>query len=203
LFISPRRGKRTIQHYGMEVGGLRYDSPALDPYRNADSPFGGQYAGKWPIRVNPDDVRYAYFQDPADGSWHRLDWEHAPGLGMPFSGEAARYARRLAARRDRWPDAERALGELLARWDRGMVTGRRERWMAVRLAAERTALPDPAGYDLADQVAYLPGAGPGTGPPPGETASRAVPDGDDDDPAEIFDDPAGGDFYADAFEILE
>jgi hypothetical protein len=32
---------------------------------------------------------------------------------------------------------------------------------------------------------------------------RAVPDGDDDDPAEIFDDPADGDFYADAFEVLE
>jgi hypothetical protein len=197
---------RTIQHYGVEVGGLRYDGPALDPYRNAESPFGGQYAGKWPIRVNPDDVRYAYFQDPADDCWHRLEWEHAPGLWTPFSGEAARYARRLAARSGRWRDAERALGELLARWDRGMVTGRRERRMAVRLAAERTALPDPAEHDLAGQVAYLPGmAGPGTGPPPEETALEAVPgaDGDDDDPAEIFDDAADGDFYADAFEILE
>ncbi len=196
---------RTIQHYGVEVGGLRYDGPALDPYRNAESPSGGQYAGKWPIRINPDDVRYAYFQDPAEGSWHRLDWEHAPGLGTPFSGEAARYARRLAARQDRWPDAGRALGELLARWDRGMVTGRRERRMAVRLAAERTALPDPAEHDLAGQVAYLPGtAGPGT-EPPGEAALRTVPEvtGDDEDPEEIFDDPADGDFYADAFEILE
>jgi hypothetical protein len=195
---------RTIQHYGVEVGGLRYDGLALDPYRNAESPFGGQYPGKWPIRVNPDDVRYAYFQDPADDRWHQLEWEHAPGLGTPFSGEAARYARRLAARQDRWPDAERALGELLARWDRGMVTGRRERRMAVRLAVERTALPDPAGHDLAGQVAHLPGtAGPGTGPPPCETTLRAIPNGDDDDPAEIFDDPGDGDFYADAFEILE
>ena len=75
--------------------------------------------------------------------WHRLEWEHAAGLGTPFSGEAARYARRLAARQDRWPDAGQALGELLARWDQGMVTGRRERRMAIRLAAERAALPDP------------------------------------------------------------
>ena len=196
---------RTIQHYGVEVGGLRYDGPALDPYRNAGSPFGGQYAGKWPIRVNPDDVRYAYFQDPADGCWHRLDWEHAAGLGTPFSGEAARYARRLAARSGRWPDAGQALGELLARWDQGMVTGRRERRMAVRLAAERAALPDPAEHDLAGQVAYLPGtAGHGT-EPPGEAALGTVAEvtGDDEDPEEIFDDPADGDFYADAFEILE
>lgn len=29
----------------------------------------------------PDDVRYAYFQDPADGSWRQLALEHASGLG--------------------------------------------------------------------------------------------------------------------------
>ena len=184
---------RTIQHYGVEVGGLRYDGPALDAYRNAASPYGGRHAGKWPIRVNPDDVRWAWFQDPADDRWHRLEWEHAPGLGTPFSGEAARYARQLAARQDRWPDTGQALGELLARWDRGMVTGRRERRMAIRLAAERAALPDPPGITA-----------PGTQLPPAP-ALHAVPDmhGDDEDPEEIFDDPADGDFYADAFEVLE
>lgn len=185
---------RTIQHYGIEAGGLRYNGPALDAYRNARSPYGGRHAGKWPVRVNPDDVRWAYFQDPADDRWHRLEWEHAAGLGTPFSGEAARYARQLAARQDRWPDAGQALGELLARWDQGMVTGRRERRMAIRLAAERAALPDPPGITP-----------PGTQPPPAEPALHAVPDmrGDDEDPEEIFDDPADGDFYADAFEILE
>ena len=148
---------RTIQHYGVEVGGLRYNGAALDAYRNAESPYGGRYAGKWPIRINPDDVRYACFQDPADDRWHRLEWEHAPGLGTPFSGEAARYARGLAARQDRWPDTGQALAELLARWDKGMVTGRRERRMAVRLAAERAALPVLARPDdPATQVAYLP-----------------------------------------------
>ena len=182
-------GWRTIQHYGVEVGGLRYNGPALDAYRNAASPFGGRHAGKWPIRINPDDVRWAYFQDPADDCWHRLEWEHAAGLGTPFSGEAAQYARQLAARQDRWPDAGQALGELLARWDQGMVTGRRERRMAIRLAAERAALPDPAAAQ----------------PLAAEAALHAVPDvpGDDEDAEEIFDDPADGDFYADAFEILE
>jgi transposase InsO family protein len=180
---------RTIQHYGVEAGGLRYNGPALDAYRNAPSPYGGRYAGRWPVHVNPDDVRWAYFQDPADGSWHRLEWEHAAGLGTPFSGEAARYARRLAARSGRWPDTGQALGELLARWDQGMVTGRRERRMAVRLAAERPALPDPADTEAA----------------PGEGVLHAVPDtaGDDDDFDEIFDDPDDADFYADAFEIIE
>ena len=197
---------RTIQHYGVEVGGLRYNGPALDAYRNAGSPYGGRHAGKWPIRVNPDDVRWAFFQDPADDCWHRLEWEHAAGLGTPFSGEAARYARQLAARSGRWPDTGQALGELLARWDQGMVTGRRERRMAVRLAAERAALPDPPDMPAAAQVAWLPGTtAPGTQPPPAEAALHAVPDvhGDDEDPEEIFDYPADGDFYADAFEVLE
>ena len=110
---------RTIQHYGVEVGGLRYNGPALDAYRDAESPYGGRYAGRWPVRVNPDDVRWAWFQDPADDSWHRLEWEHAAGLGTPFSGEAARYARQLAARHDRHPDTEQALAGLLARGTRG------------------------------------------------------------------------------------
>jgi transposase InsO family protein len=198
--------QRTIQHYGVEVGGLRYNGPALDAYRNTQSPYGGRYAGQWPVRINPDDVRWAWFQDPADDAWHRLEWEHAAGLGTPFSGEAARYARRLAARQDRWPDPARALAELLARWDQGMVTGRRERRMAVRLAAERAALPDPQDEEPEALVACLAGVpGSGAEPPPVDADVRANPDvaGDDDDPAEIFDDPADGDFYADAFEVIE
>ncbi|MFF6879857.1 integrase [Streptomyces sp. NPDC012474] len=93
LAVKPR----TIQHYGVEVDGLRYNGPSLDGYRNAPSPYTG-LGRQWPIHVNPDDVRFVYFQDPADDSWHPLHWEHAPALKMAFSGEAAAYARRLAAR---------------------------------------------------------------------------------------------------------
>jgi transposase InsO family protein len=176
---------RTIQHYGVEVGGLRYNGAALDGYRNAESPYGGLHPGKWPVRVNPDDVRYIYFCDPDGGSWHRLEWEHAPGLGTPFSAEAARYARRLAACQDRWPDPQAALAGLLARWDQGMVTGRRERRMAARLAAEHAALTVPEAAEAES---------------PGPRAAGDA-EGDDDDADEIFDAP--GDFYADAFEVLE
>ena len=139
--------------------------------------------------MNPDDVRYVYFRDPAGDSWHRLEWEHAPGLGTPFSAEAARYARQLTARQGRWPDPQAALAGLLARWDQGMVTSRRERRMAVRLAAGHAALavPDAAGAgEPGLQLRAAPGA-----------------EGDDDDEQEIFDAPGDGDFYADAFEVLE
>jgi len=180
---------RTIQHYGIEVGGLRYNGAALDGYRNAESPYGGLHPGKWPVRVNPDDVRCIYFCDPDGDSWHRLEWEHAPGLGTPFSAEAARYARRLAACQDRWPDPQAALAGLLARWDQGMVTGRRERRMAARLAAEHAALAVPEAAEAEGPEPQLPAAGDA--------------EGDDDDAEEIFDAPGDGDFYAGAFEILE
>ncbi|KPM56995.1 transposase [Frankia sp. R43] len=195
---------RTIQHYGVEVNGLRYNSPILDRYRNTPSPHGGVHAGKWPIRVNPDDVRWVYFQDPDDTAWHRLEWEHAAGLGTPFSAEAGRHARRLAARDDRWPDPHRALAELLGRWDVGMVTDRRERRMAVRRAAETAAVPVPD--EPADQVAALPSIAAlntDSAAADAEPAPVAMADGDDDDAEEIFDAPVSEDFYADAFEVLE
>ena len=127
-------------------------------------------------RCDPDRVRGAAVIDAL------------PGLGTPFSAEAARYARRLAARQDRWPDPQAALAGLLARWDQGMVSGRRERRMAVRLAAEHAA---PAVPEAAEAQG------------PGPQLQAAAAEGDDDDAEEIFDTPGDGDFYADAFEVLE
>jgi hypothetical protein len=151
-------------------------------------------------------VRWVWFQDPADNAWHRLEWEHALGLGTPFSAEAARYAHRLAAhqRQERWPDAAAALAGLLGRWDAGMVGDRRERRMALRLGAERATLPLPDAP--AAKVAALPSlAGPAGEPPPVGQRSQPVEPlvGDDDDGEELFDDPEAGDFYADAFEVIE
>jgi len=106
---------RTIQHYGVEIGGLRYDGPALNGHRNETSPYTGRRAGRWPLRVDPGDVSRVWFQDPADSSWHALRWEHAGAVGGPFSDEALDYARRLAASAHRFPDTRRALAELLDR----------------------------------------------------------------------------------------
>jgi transposase InsO family protein len=183
---------RTIQHYGVEVGGLRYNGAALEGYRNTRSPYGGVQAGKWPIRVNPDDVRFVYFQDPdAESSWHRLEWEHAPMLGTPFSSEAARYARGLAARAGRFAGRDEALAEVLARWSTGVVAGRRERRMAARLSAERAAIPPQPGtvFDEPDELAAVPAQ-----------AGLQLP-GDDDAGDELADDADG--FYDDALEVLE
>jgi hypothetical protein len=180
---------RTILHYGVEVNGLRYNGPGLNGYRNTTSPYGGNLAGRWPIRINPDDVRHAWFQDPADGCWHRLDWEHAAASDVPFTAEAAAHARRLAVAADVALDPAKALATLLRRWDAGMVTDRRERRMAARLSAEYAALPtvEPSTTDR-----------------PAASAAVVEP------PLAVGDDDAGdldaGDldtgFYDDAFEVL-
>ncbi len=115
---------RTIQHYGVEIGGLRYDGPALNPYRNRTSPYSGKHAGRWPFRVDPGDVSKVYFQDPAGSQFHVLRWEHADAAGGPFSSEALAYARQLATATRRFPDTRRALAELLEQWGAGLAGNR-------------------------------------------------------------------------------
>ena len=47
---------RVIGRAGVEIAGLTYDSPALDPYRQQRSPLPA-LEGKWPIRVDPRELR--------------------------------------------------------------------------------------------------------------------------------------------------
>ncbi|MEU2874170.1 Mu transposase C-terminal domain-containing protein [Streptomyces olivoreticuli] len=148
----------TIQHYGVEIEGLRYNGEGLNDYRNRSSIHRGAAVGKWLIAVDPGDITKVYFQDPKDRQWHTLSWERAPALKGPVSGEALVYARRLAATTHRFPDTKRALVELLDRWGVGLASDRIERRMAVRLSQERLRLvgEDDAPKDEKDEVASLP-----------------------------------------------
>jgi hypothetical protein len=47
---------RTIQHYGVEINGQRYDGEALNGFRDTRSPYGGAHAGKWPFSIDVHDV---------------------------------------------------------------------------------------------------------------------------------------------------
>ena len=188
---------RTIQHYGVEIGGLRYDGPALNPYRNRTSSYAGKHAGRWPFRVDPGDVSKVWFQDPADNRWHMLRWEHADAVGGPFSSEALAYARQLATATHRFPDTRRALADLLEQWGAGLAGNRAERRMALRVSEQRLRLvPDPP---------------PAVPPVPAGAAgiSAAEAGGDDDSEGELDapfpgEEPGTdpGDFYADAMETV-
>ena len=185
---------RTIKHYGVEIGGLRYNGPAVARYRDRTSPYQGARSGLWPFAVNPDDVSRIYFRDPGDGRWHELAWEHAADLDVPFSAETLAYAKALAARKERFPDTRRALLDLLEAWNLGLAANRAERRMALRLAAERAALQAPPQPE--DNVTTLPAV------LAVQAAQQQDPDTETAMPPAAGDDDSG-DFYADALETVE
>lgn len=127
----------TIQHYGVEVNGLRYNGKGLKGLHNQTSHHRGLHAGAWPVAVDRDDIRKVHFQHPKTHEWHALDWEHAPSLNGPASLEALQYAKKIAAKTHRFPDTKRALIELLERWGAGLTADRTERRMAIRLSQQR------------------------------------------------------------------
>ncbi|MDO5740615.1 MAG: helix-turn-helix domain-containing protein [Ornithinimicrobium sp.] len=162
---------RTVQHYGVEVHGRRYDGPTLNTHRNRKSPYGGVHAGKWPIFLDAHDVRRVWFQDPDTKTFSPLEWEHAPGLDQPFSRDAAEYTKKLALRENRHVDPLTAVQDLLGAWSKQEVTTRRDKAMALKLASTRShdvgGLPggseaattgeDGQRTSAAEQVASLPG----------------------------------------------
>lgn len=201
---------RRIHHYGIELGSLRYNGPALDAYRNVTSPHTGEHRGKWPFRIDAADVSRVWFQDPNDHAWHAVAWEHAGAVGAPFSKDALGFARQLAAQRDRFPDVRRTLRELLERWGAGLAQGPTERRAALRMTQERAGLLGPraegAGQDvseLASVRALFPEDHEVQVEMPDESGAAPCPGtaGDDDDEADL-DDGEGG-FYADALGVIE
>ena len=74
---------------GVKIRGLWYDGSALGPCRNSLSARGGQHKGRWVVRSDPRDRRFAYFQDPDTHQWHTLRWTGLPPEGeMPAFGDA-------------------------------------------------------------------------------------------------------------------
>jgi len=142
---------RQIHHYGIDIDGRRYDGPALNLYRGVRSDYGGAHAGRWPFHVDIDDVRGVYFHDPADGgAWHRLEWRLATGINAPFSKDAADYTRRISTLEQRHVDPQQAVDDLLVRWTREEVLGRRERNLALRLATQPSTFDEsPSAVDRA------------------------------------------------------
>lgn len=187
---------RTIQHYGVEVHGLRYNGPALTPYRNRTSPHTGLHAGKWPVRYDPDDISKVYFCDPADNAWHTLVWEHAADVPVPFSAETLAYAKRLALVSGRHVDERRALAELLKRFDAGLVRNPVERRLALRASEQRQArLAAAAGSGEMAEVVALPSVA--------AVSEQMDLVGDDDRPEDLDDDAVSDEeFYADAFGVI-
>ncbi|KZS67291.1 transposase [Mycobacterium kansasii] len=198
---------RTIQHYGVDLGGRRYNGEALNSYRNMTSPYTGKAKGRWPIRYDPDDITGVYFRDPDTREWHKLMWEHAASMDMPLSEDALQFARKLAASKYTYPDDRLAVADLLERWKLGLGSTLAERRIALRLSREAVLLDET---QTRDEVVALPSVarvlGLGTAKPPSveeeEIEVIEEPDSEtgDDDSEDELDATRGEDFYADALE---
>ena len=133
---------RSIQHYGVDIDKRVYNGDGVDGYRNKKSNFRGVAKGRWPIHVDPDDISRVYFYNTMKKKWFALKWEHAPSLEMPFSEDALKFARKLAAAKYTYPDDEIAVSDLFERWNLGLGTTRAERRMALRLARQAATIAD-------------------------------------------------------------
>lgn len=95
--------RRTISRDGIKNDLLRYDSAALDPFRRTKS---ADEDGKWPVRVDPRDLRQVWFQDPTDQRWHRIPWRYAREFDRPFGAEALTYIKEQVLKVPRPPEEE-------------------------------------------------------------------------------------------------
>ncbi|SDM26244.1 Mu transposase, C-terminal [Lentzea albidocapillata subsp. violacea] len=193
---------RTIQHYGVEIDGRRYNGPILTGKENETSPYTGKANGRWPLQVDPDDITRVYFRDPASRRWHTLAWEHAPSLTMPLSEDALQFARKLAAAKYTYPDDKIAVADLFQRWNIGLGQTLPERRMALRLSREQAAIglpeqPREQAVSVLPSVARVLAATAASGEVPADEPVAEMGDDDIDD-LEAVD--AEDDFYADALE---
>lgn len=188
---------RTIQHYGIDLD-RRYNGPALNPYRNATSPYKGKAKGRWPIHYTPDDITRVYFRDPETRQWHPLVWEHAPAMEMPLSEDAMKFARKLAAAKYTYPDDRLAVADLFQRWNLGLGNTLAERRMAVRLSRDAVLLDE---LPAPDDVVALPSVARvlAVVDTPDDPGNEEVDDYDPETGDDDFDDDRE-DFYADALE---
>ena len=189
-----------------EVGGLRYNGPALDAYRNAEQPLRRpvrRASGR--SRINPDDVRLGLVPGPGRrllapaGLGARRRAGHAvQRRGRPVRPPARRPPRPLARHRSgRWPSCWP--GGTRAWSPDGGSAGWRSGW-----PPSAPPLPgDPRGREAArSQHVWCPQLRP-TGTRGGGCWRRGDGRRMTTIPEEISGDPGDDDFYADAFEVLE
>jgi hypothetical protein len=165
---------RVIGRAGVEVAGLTYDSPVLNPYRQQRCPL-GSFDGKWPIRVDPREISRVWFQDPRDGRFHELRWRHARRVQRPFGASALAYVKRLLVESGMQRPSEEEIATNLARLlhelsDEDLFRDRRARREAVRhavVAEQRRAHQSAARPDESKQ--------PATPAPPDSWAGIEIP----------------------------
>jgi transposase InsO family protein len=139
---------RTIQPSGVQINNRVYRASVLVDYVGTKSPYKHR-KGEWPIHINPDDIRQAYFFDLKHTQrWHILVWTEASVLRGPMNEDGLAFARQLAKKKHRYFDNKLALAELLERRNLSQGRTQAERIAALRVSREQSSL----GIDLAAAV---------------------------------------------------
>ena len=131
---------RTIQHYGVEVRGLRYDGDCLNYFRNETSPYNGEKKGKWPMRYDPRDLSKIFFYDTQLEEWQILHWVGISNPDTPFAESTVTYAKALLKERGgntrNHDQLERVLIDLVTRIEDRQLHSKEERRLAARQAIQ-------------------------------------------------------------------
>lgn len=148
---------RTIQHYGFEIDGRVYRGPGLQGYVAGEkSPF-HQRGGRWPVHVDPDDIRQVYFFDLKNTKqWHSLAWNEAASCDGAMNEDGLHFARDVVRKKHHYFDDKLALAELLERRQLSQGHTMAERLAAIRLSRQQSTLSIDA--KTAVSVAELPTA---------------------------------------------
>ena len=129
---------RTVQDYGVEVKGLRYDGEALNTYRRRKSPYGGVHREKWPLRYDPRDRSRVFFFDPGKRQWHALLRRSVRNIHTPFNDSTLAFAKAKIVERGGNPknheELSAVLDSLVERIERHELHGKEERRLAARQA---------------------------------------------------------------------
>lgn len=149
---------RKINHYGVDVDGLRYNADVLAEYRNVPSPYQDR-GGQWPFKRDPRDISVIYFLDPSMDEWVEVP-RHKPRVeGRPFDENTLAYAKTLvmerlgSTRHARMEAISRELDDLLDRQDALASESKREHRLAARRVMQaknaardraRAGVPEPA-----------------------------------------------------------
>jgi hypothetical protein len=121
-----------VDQYPTETG-LKATAREESPYK--------ERKGRWPVHVDPDDVRQVYFFDLKNTrQWHALRWTEADASDGPMNEDGLEFARKLAKAKYRHFDDKLALAELLERRKLSQGHTMAERRAALRLSRQQSTL---------------------------------------------------------------
>lgn len=126
---------------GIVIRRRVYKGEVLDAYPpGAASPYTLK-KGRWPIRVNPDDVRTIYFFDHKNtGEWAPLTWDMGRAMELPMSEEGLDFVREILRTDTRAVDDRLAVAAMLDRRSLSQSLDTEKRNAALRLSREQSSL---------------------------------------------------------------